>query len=238
MLKMPRIMSMNFFPKSWAMFALMCIFASLCHGKDRPVRILYFQSPTDAPSEAFIYSGKKQVAETKLPRSNFSETFEIPRGDLKLSFLPAPNPRSNDLPEGYPSVDVPRAWDKILLIVLEDEDNALMPIKVTAIDASDKVFGGGSIYTINSSKFEVFGTIGDKELTLEPNAVKVLEDPISDDGYYPTNLYCASEESDGKPRRFVRQMWNHDDSIRRILLVMPKATSPYVRYYCAPIRDF
>lgn len=112
-----------------------------------------------------------------------------------------------------------------------------MPISIKAIDASDNVFGPGSIYIVNFSSIGIFGTVGDKELKLNPKSIQILKDPINENGYYPAKLYSIAKRGD-EPRRFIRQMWNHSDSIRRVLLVMPKETSPYASYYSTPIRDF
>jgi hypothetical protein len=121
------------------------------------------------------------------------------------------------------------------LLVFEDKKNSTMPIRVQAIDASDTVFGPGSIYMINFSDVGVAGTVGDKKLVLKPKDVKIVKNPVSENGYYPAKLdkYVVGEE---KPQRFIRQMWGHDAEVRQVLFILPKPAPLHATYYCAPIQ--
>jgi len=149
----------------WILFVLAGLMASFAHAQNdmRPVKILYHKAPKDAPQNAYIYVGEELVAEElvanpNLTKANFSKTFEIPRGDKLLKFLP------NELEEGTepakkaPSVNIPAAWQKILLLVYLDEENEVMPIK------------------------------GNQEVSILPKKFKVIDFPASRPGSYPVVL--------------------------------------------------
>lgn len=208
--------------------------ATLCQAQKRPVQILYFRAAADAPTEANLYLGESLVAETELPRDNFSKTFEIPKGNLRLKFLAGLLEEGEKVPKAAPTVNISARWQKVLLLVFENKKNPVMPIRVQAIDASDSVFGPGSVYMINFSEVGVAGTVGDKKLRLNPKDVSILKNPVSENGYYPVKLdkYITGEK---KPQRFVRQMWGHDDKIRQVLFILPKPAPLHATYYCAPI---
>jgi hypothetical protein len=224
-------------PNRWLLVVLISFLATLCHGQNRPVRILYFKAPEGAPTEAYLYSGIEMVAHIDLPRSNFSQTFEIPRGNQEIRFLKTPITERQKIPKYAPAVRIPEAWQKALLLVFDDPNNPVMPITVKAIDASDNVFGPGSICAINFSKIGVIGTIGDKELKLGPMTSQIISDPIPENGYYPTKLFGVTERG-AKPRRFIKQMWQHEQDTRQVLFILPKPAPRHATYYCAPIRDF
>jgi len=146
------------------------------------------------------------VANPNLTKANFSKTFEIPKGDKLLKFLP------NELEEGTepakkaPSVNIPAAWQKILLLVYLDEENEVMPIKVKGINASDNVFGPGSTYIINFSEVLVKGNIGNQEVSILPKKFKVIDFPASRPGSYPVVLKKIVK-GDNKPKDFIKTMW-------------------------------
>lgn len=220
--------------KSLIVGALVLPMATICHA-ERPVQILYCHAGADAPSEASLYSEGSLVAQVELPRDNFSESFEIPKGDIKFSFLPGALEKGAQVPEDAPSVDISAKWEKILLLVIEDNENATMPIRVQAVDASDKVFRPGSIYMNNFSEVEVVGTIGDKEIVLNPGDAKVLKRPVSKAGSYPVKLEKRMPGEDSK-QRFIRQMWVYDEEVRQVLFILPKGAPQHATYYCAPLQ--
>ncbi|MGJ8652753.1 MAG: hypothetical protein ACSHX8_05730 [Opitutaceae bacterium] len=233
----PLYMSRYYFPKMWLLATVISFLVSLNYGQGRPVRILYYQSPADAPTEAFIYAGKELLTKTDLPRSNFSDTFEIPGGDIQLRFLSQAIGIEQKMPKRAPSATIPEAWQKVLLLVFENAENPILPVRVQAIDASDHVFGAGSVYFMNFSEVGIAGMVGDKQLKLRPKSINVIKNPISENGFYEAKLdaYVAKGE---KPRRFIKQMWKHSDQTRMVLFILPKPAPRHVTYYCAPVDDF
>ncbi|MGJ8671837.1 hypothetical protein [Rubritalea sp.] len=229
--------------KHYCLFlVLSSLLCAVCLGQlndasGRSASIMYFKALAGSPSEAFIYSGDKEVAKTPLPRSNFSKFFKIPKGDQLLSFLPKPMDRDRSFSQAPPSVKVPESWGKVLFLVFEDKSNAVMPIRVVPINASDNQFGPGCLYVINFSELRVFGTIGEKELKIRPMEKRVIKQPIDENGDYAVRLQ-ALVQGDDKPRRFIKQMWSYNDKMRTLFLILPKPAPYHATYYSAPIRDF
>ncbi|MCP5537951.1 MAG: hypothetical protein H7A51_17170 [Akkermansiaceae bacterium] len=217
---------------------LFCLLTEVLYA-DRPVRVLYYQAPPDAPGNAYIYAGPTRIGQTKLPRHNFSDTIQIPnaKGKIRLSFLATPPKEGDEPPQNAPSVLIPGRWEKILLLVSEDKDNSTLPIKIRAINASNNAFGPGSIYMMNLSRLRIGGTIGDKKIDLLPRTVQIIKNPISTDGLYPAKLYTIRKRGD-KPQRFIKQMWGHDSKVRKVLFILPRPAPHHATYYCAPIHDF
>jgi len=220
----------------WIVGAIFCLLTGISHA-ERPLRLLYFQAPADAPEDAFIFAGGKVVAETELPRHNFSNDIEIPKGDTVLHFLPQPLEEGSEVPQGAPRVKIPAGWQKVLLLIAADKGNSILPIRVKAINASDSAFGPGSIYMMNLSKIRVAGMVGDKKLDLRPNSIEILKNPISGNGFYPTKLYSVAT-SGAQPQRFIKQMWEKSDTTRQVLFILPKPAPQYATYYTAPVSDF
>ncbi len=194
----------------------------------RPVSILYYKAPAVAPEKAFIYGSKeKEVIETPLPRYYFSETFYIRKGLQKLSFLPGLLEEGEEVPSGAPSVTIPEDWKKVLLLVFNNQENSIMPIRVKAINASDNVFGNGSIYIANLTELALIGTLGDKEIKMAPKSTKVVKGL---NGFYPAKIdYIVRGSS--SPLRFIRQTWKQTNNKRNILLVLPQDPPSRATYY-------
>lgn len=141
------------------------------------------------------------------------------------------------IPKDAPSVKLPQGWHKALLLVFEDKSNPVMPIRIKGINASNDVFGPGSVYMMNFSELRIAGKVGDKDLDLKPKSFEIIKNPINKNGFYATKLFSAAK-GDKKPRRFVKQMWQRDDDTRQVLFILPKPPPAFATYYCAPVRDF
>ena len=227
---------------------LTCLFTAVCEGQvrkkekqgegeGRPVRMMYFMAPAGAPEEAYVYAGTEEVGQVVLNRTNFSKTFYISKGAVKLSFFSKSMDVEQPFPTSAPSVVVPEEWQKVLLLVFLDKENKVIPIRVKAINAGDDKFGPGSIYFLNFSNVYVSGMVGERKLSLKPKSETILKNPMNENGVYPAKL-DAMVKGEKKPRRFIRQMWSNSDKIRNVLFIFPKPAPMHATYYCAPIRDF
>jgi len=205
--------------------------------KVRPVKVIYYMAPKNAPKMAHLYVAKKEVAKTPLPTQNFSDTFSIPKGDLQIHFSPKTLAEDQLPSPQLPTIHVPKSWKKILLVVFHHPKNKAMPIRVKAINASDNHFPTGSTYILNLSKIGVKGTIGKKEILIKPRSHLILKNAIAGNGYYPVNLQ-SYVQGETRPRRFIKQMWQKSDQVRNVLFILPKPAPLHATYYTAPIRDF
>lgn len=204
---------------------------------ERVARIMYYGASKAAPKTAFSYdqSGASQVVE--LGRHHFSDSFEIPSGDIVLKFVPKQLPDDQPLPETAPQLKIPKEWKKVLIMVSEDLENTVLPISLNAINASDDVFGPGELLFINFSDIAIFGMVGDKKLVLKPETTALISNPASKrEDYY---VQLDSVEGTIESRRwFLRQRWRHQPKQRYVAFVIPMPKPRVAKIYSTPIRDF
>ena len=204
---------------------------------ERVARIIYYGASKAAPKTAVAYDESGASQAVKLGRHHFSDSFEIPSGDIVLTFVSKELPDDQPLPETAPRLKIPKGWKKVLIVVSEDMENAVFPITLNAIDASDNVFGPGELLFINFSDIGVFGMVGDKKLVLKPQATALISNPASKrEDYY---VQLDSVESTIETRRWLlRQRWRHQPKQRYVAFVLPMAKPRVAKIYATPIRDF
>ncbi len=203
----------------------------------RMAKIMYYQAPVEAPEYVFVYQSKKQPEEVKLERQKFSLSFELEAGDRRLVFLPKELPEDMEMPAGSPFVMIPATWDKVILFVTEDEKNPVMPIRVHAFDASDRIFGPGDILFINQCDLAVGGMVGDERITMKPKTAKVLGAPLGERGEF--NLMLDSYDQKSKQRRnLVRKRWLHIPEFRNVVFITKLPPPAMAKIFVAEIRSF
>ncbi|MGZ0655767.1 hypothetical protein ACWPKO_11035 [Coraliomargarita sp. W4R53] len=227
------------------LLATFCLFAASTLHADRVARILYYGASAEAPKNAVVYQARTGPKSTavgepqgiQLPRHNFTKSFDLDGGKLRLSFLPSRLAEEVPVPEEAPSVMIPKNWEKVLLLVFADPSNPVMPIRVKALNASDDVFGPGELLFINYSEISIFGLLGEQKLLVHPGTMKVVSSPMSKMGEYQVKL--DSVEGDIESRRWLmRQTWRHHPGVRRVVFAFPLPAPRTVKLYSAPIRDF
>lgn len=231
------------FPVKAALLAMFCFAASLAKA-ERVARILYYGAPPSAPEKAFVYTKTGELynlgdsLKVPLERHNFSKSFPLKSGAIRLGFLPQVLPEGTEFPVSAPGVKIPRTWSKVLLLVSHDPENTVMPIRVKAINASDDSFKAGELYFINFAKATIFGLVGNKKLMLKPMKTAIVSDPADGAGSYQVKLDTI-RDGDGETRQWlVRQPWRHDPDIRRVIFIIPLAPPRVAKVYSAPIGNF
>jgi hypothetical protein len=204
---------------------------------ERVARIMYYGASKAAPKTAFIYDQTGASQPVKLGRHHFSDSFEIPSGDIVLKFVSKELPDDQPVPETAPGLKIPKKWKKVLIMVSEDLENTVFPITLNAINASDDVFGPGELFFINFTDIGVFGLVGDKKLVLRPQATAVISNPASKrEDYY---VQLDSVESTIETRRWLlRQQWRHQPEQRFVYFVLPMPKPRVAKLYGTQIRDF
>jgi hypothetical protein len=204
---------------------------------ERVARIMYYGASKAAPKTAFAYDENGGSQAVELNRHHFSDSFEIPSGDIVLQFVSKELSEDQLMPETAPRLKIPKEWKKVLIMVSEDLENAVFPISLNAIDASDDVFGPGEILFINFSEIGIFGMIGDKKLVLKPQATAVISNPASKREDYYVQLDSVEGTIDTR-RWFLRQRWRHQPKQRYVAFVIPMPKPRVAKIYATPIRDF
>ncbi|CAA6691932.1 MULTISPECIES: hypothetical protein [unclassified Lentimonas] len=219
------------------LFLLCGLLTSTTVAADRVARILYYNAPADAPETAYAHQAGKKPQEVELGRHNFSESFKLAEETKHLFFLPNALPENTPAPSGAPSVEIPISWNKVLIIVLEDESNPTLPIQFKAINANDDAFGPGDTCFVNFSKVTVLGTVGDKDLILKPSEFEIISQPRKDRGMYLQKL-DAYHQGEKIRRRLVQQKCQYDPSERVLTFMVASPPPRMVKVYSAPILDF
>ena len=219
-----------------ALFSVVLLITSSVSA-ERVARIMYYGASKAAPKTAFAYdqSGASQVV--KLGRHHFSDSFEIPSGDIVLRFVSKALPDDQPVPETAPQLKIPKKWKKVLIMVSEDSGNAVLPIALNAIDASDNVFGPGELLFINFTDIGIFGMVGDKKLILKPDTSELISSPASKREDYYVQLDSVESTIDSR-RWLLRQQWRHQPKQRYVVFVLPMPKPRVAKIYGTQIRDF
>jgi hypothetical protein len=204
---------------------------------ERVARIMYYGASKAAPKTAVAYDESGALQTLELGRHHFSDSFEIPSGDIVLKFVSKELPEGQPVPETAPQLKIPQKWKKVLIMVSEDSGNTVLPIALNAIDASDDVFGPGELLFINFSEIGVFGMVGDKKLLLKPKGTALISNPASKrEDYY---VQLDSVEGTIETRRWLlRQRWRHQPKQRYVAFVLPMPKPRVAKIYATPIRNF
>ncbi|MGJ8671833.1 hypothetical protein [Rubritalea sp.] len=198
--------------------------------------MLFFKAPKGAPETAFIYQTGKAPEEIELNRNNFSESFKLESGDLVLRFLPNELVGDVEFPKGAPSVTIPAAWDKVLLLAFPDPKNTIFPVRFKVINAAAGNFGVGDIMFCNFTDNKIFGYVGKKKLTLKAGSTEVVKNAGVSGGEFKTQL-DRIDPATQKRSAFVRQAWRYYATRRSVMFVYSPPGSSSVTYYCAPVWD-
>jgi len=187
---------------------------------ERVIRVIYFQGPSDAPREAFLYGTTGNFAKVKLPRHNTSDEVVLPDSGEDFVLLPRELPPETLPPSNAPKVKIPIDWELSVLLVLSDSSNPVLPLKVQPINASDSVFGPGEIYWVNLTEIAIGGMVGDTKLVVSPRSVKITSSPKKERGDYRVLIDCVTP-GESKRRWLVRQTWRHAPTARNIVFIQP-----------------
>jgi hypothetical protein len=218
-------------------FLSVILLISCSASAERVARIMYYGASKAAPKTAVAYDENGGSQAVELNPHHFSDSVEIPSGDIVLHFVSKELSDDQLIPEAAPRLKIPKEWKKVLIMVSEDLENAVFPISLNAIDASDDVFGPGEILFINFSEIGIFGMIGDKKLVLKPKTTALISNPASKKEDYYVQLDSVEGTIDTR-RWFLRQRWRHQPEQRYVAFVIPIPKPRVAKIYATPIRDF
>lgn len=203
---------------------------------DRTAQILYFRAPKDAPKSVVIYQASEAPFEAKLKRNNFSKSFKLSSGDLVLRFLGSKIVEGEEFPVGAPSVSVPAAYEKILILAFPDPQNPVLPVRFKVINANQGSFGEGDRMFINFTDNKIAGAVGRKKLELDPLSIAVVKNAAGPKEEYPVSLDRLAP-GQNKPVTFIRQNWRQSATQRSLIFIFSPPGGSGVTYYNAPVRN-
>ncbi|MDB9741583.1 hypothetical protein OAB00_01875 [Akkermansiaceae bacterium] len=207
----------------------------------RTAKILYLKAPTGAVEEAFIYQSREDkelgepIAQT-LPRNNFSATFTLEDGPLKLVFTPKPIGIDEELPSNAPVTNIPAGWQKVLLLVFNNPENKFMPITVRAVNADTSKFNLGDLMFINMTNSIIAGKIDGKTAISRPQSMSIVKKPKGSGEEYAVTMNRLDEERE-LVLPILSQPWRGSDHQSNVVFFLQKEGSDVITYYTAPVRD-
>lgn len=202
------------------LLALLCIFAASSEVQAaRKARAIFIQPPDSSPEKAFLFTGAV-YAEMELPQRNLSPEVKLPDGDITVAILPDKLAANAKVPDGTPTIKIPEAWSRCLLLFFPDPENKVFPARVIPVNASTADFPIGHTLIYNVSTAAIAAKFGDQIVRVMPGKSVSVKPPISGFGSYPVDIECAFP-GDTKPTSICSSNWQHDPSVRQIMFVTP-----------------
>jgi len=204
---------------------ILCIIASLAptaafsqKASDRSVRSIFFKRPVEITATAALAHAGGSIS-ISLPAMSLSDPATLPPGDLVLAVLPKPPAPGSPIPPGAPSVRIPAAWSRVLLLFFPDPDNKIFPVRVLPYDGSIPSFKPGEMLCLNLSNAAVGGLLGEAKFRINPGKSAVLKPSMHEVGDYPVVVDCLLK-GETSTRPLCRTVWRHDPETRQILFIV------------------
>jgi hypothetical protein len=194
-------------------------------------RIVFLDRPANAPKALHLFDGfTSQLVD--LPSMNLSKVYKLSAKTSTLTLLPEAVQKSDKLPDAAPTAVLPKGVTNCYLIVSSDPKNAVTPVSLQiAFPAKGEIQRGQTLW-VNLTSHTINGTLGERELLVEPDSNKILEAPRNDVGDFPVIITYQLENSETQ-RAVCTTRWTHDPRLRNLGLIYPKigSTAPRVSVF-------
>ena len=177
--------------------------------KPRTCRIIFPVRPQDAPTEAYIFDGKKSQ-KVLLPNLNFSEVIELPLGDITIYMTPNAIDDPKVFPEGAPSVTIPANQTDLYFLIFSDPKNKILPIRIQSVNIDKREFKAGETMWFNFTKQKIAAKLGQTEFSIDPNKRGISKKPMPKSGYYLAQ-FAYKEVTDANYSPIMKKSWWHDE---------------------------
>jgi hypothetical protein len=195
----------------------------------RTCRILFLSAPDQAPKTLHLFDGVA-TQEVELTRMGFSPTYQIRQEAVMLALLAAPPPAPTApggapaIPADAPTAKLAAAITDFYLIVTSDPANKVAPVRIQVIDADAVKFKRGQMLWFNLTGSRVGGTVGSRNLVIEPNTRLILDPPATRMEDYHVNIhYLAPGKQRAEP--LCETNWSHDPRSRSVFFIFQPAGS-------------
>ncbi len=180
----------------------------------RTCRLIFPQRENDTLNEVYLFDGKSSH-KIELSSMNFSEVIHLSEGDLVLSLTAKPVTEAKDLPEGAPNVRISSSIKDMYLVVLNDAENTVLPVRLMPYDIAENKLMPGETLWINLSKNRITGELGDQSISIGENETIVSKAPRSGNGYYKAIFHYQPPDSE-KHMPVMTKSWWFDSSCRNL----------------------
>ena len=201
-------------------------------------RVLFFQKPSNLPSELTLHVNGKPQQQVALPKYQFTSniTFRKAR-TTTLTFADQSYADPEQL-QGFPSIEVPHSWSKFLLLAFEDPSNKKLPIKFYPINASSGTFENGDLLFLNLSQYELQGKVGSSSLKLPGSKSKKLSKIAPDKSDVQVKIDILKPNTPQKKQWFIYQAWRYRTDQRLLVFIFTPKAKVNPTYYATEIRNF
>lgn len=197
-----------------------CLFVfTLSASAARKVRAILIPPADGTLQKATLFiSGK--ATEIELPQRNFSPEIELPDGDLLVAILSKVPGPGEVVPTAAPTVSIPAAWERCILLFFPDPSNTVFPARVIPVNATTGGFPNGHTLIYNVSTAVIIGKFGEESITINPGKNAFLKPQVADYADYPVAIDCVFP-GDTKPTSICRSSWQHYPDARQFLFITP-----------------
>lgn len=180
----------------------------------RSCRLLFPERLNYAPKNAYLFDGRTSHR-VSLPSMNFSRILELPSGELTLILTTNAVTAPEQIPPHAARLSVAAETDEFYILLSADPDNPQLPVQMRLIDMSGDKLRSGETLWFNQTEHRIIASLGDHEMTVEPQQEIVSEAPIAKSGYY-TAKFKYQRESQGDILKITEQQWWHDADSRHL----------------------
>lgn len=202
------------------LFLASTISAWAAQTSDLTLRILYLNAPSDAPRELILFDGEvSQVV--KLPKMNLSPVYTL-RADARAIALLKTKPESiESVPPNAPRVRIPEGVVDFFLFISPDPSNAVIPVRMTVIDAGNDGFEIGQMLWFNLTDKKVGGEVGSEQVVISPKSRHLMNAPVQEASNYPVKLAFTIP---GKEQLYplCQTKWFHNPNSRNLAFIIPE----------------
>lgn len=185
--------------------------------RDRTCRILFPNGPDQATGIYYLYDGIASQQVT-LPRLSLSAVHKLRPGNIRIHLLSSPVTKPEEVPPGAPEVTVTADITDLYLLVSNDPDNKVLPLRMKVVNANYDKIRLGEMLWFNLTQKNLAGKIGTSSLQLAANSSAVVKQPATSAGDYPVEIYFRVP-GDERTHPLIESQWYHDPRSRFIVFV-------------------
>ena len=205
------------------------------HALPRTCRIVFPERPQDAPKVAYLFTGSKSLSVT-LPSMNFSEVIELPNGEITIAMTPHEISDPKLLPPGAPLLKIPETVKDFYIIIVPDNKNPLVPVKMNLVNAGEEKFNPGETLWYNFTENRIFAKLGSNDMSVAPNSRVITKSPVSENSYY-TARFANQVLGKADIEPITEQSWWHDTKSRHLGFIVNSGGKLPKIYFFRDFRD-
>jgi len=171
-------------------------------------RMVFLERTSGSPNQAFIFDGTTNHS-VKLSSMNLSDPVTLSEGTIFISMTSKKITDLTTLPATAPRVKIPLGSTQLYIIVANDINNKVFPVRLLAIDSSDNKLKQGQTLWINLSNNIVAGRLNQKKFTIAAKKKLITSPPLDKAGYYKTAFAYKPVDKD-KYHPIMQKTWWHD----------------------------